>query len=59
MKKFIIIAMGWAFCGGCHIPYPSSGVRTLQPYERYEEVCTTKVNQQGEKKRTCRWVRSR
>jgi hypothetical protein len=59
MKRIIIIAALLGFCAGCHIPYPSSGRRTLQPYERYEEVCTTKVDKKGEKTRKCQWVRSR
>ena len=59
MKKIIMLVTTLAFCAGCHIPYPSSGRRTLQPYERYEEVCTTKVNKKGEKETRCRWVRSR
>jgi len=60
MKKFIVLLVGMAFCAGCYIPYPSSGRRSLQPYERYEEVCKTKVNKKtGEKKTSCRWVRSR
>lgn len=59
MKKLIIVAMAMAFCAGCHIPYPSSGRRTLQPYERYEEVCVTKANEKGEKTTRCKWVRSR
>ena len=59
MKNIIVLIAGMIFCGGCHIPYPSTGRRALQPYERYEEVCTTKVNKKGEKETRCRWVRSR
>ena len=59
MKKFIVILIMGAFCGGCYIPYPSSGRRTFQPYERWEKVCTEKVNKKGEKETHCRWVRSR
>ena len=59
MKKFIVMLFMGAFCGGCHIPYPASGVRVLQPYEQYHEVCTTKVDKNGVKRKECRMVRSR
>ena len=59
MKKIITMLMGVAFCAGCYIPYPSTGVRTLQPVERWEEVCTVKVLKSGEKVKHCKWVRSR
>ena len=59
MKKIMMLGIAATLCVGCYIPHPASGVRTLQPYERYDEVCMTKVNKKGEKKRTCRWVRSR
>lgn len=59
MKRIIIIGALLAFSAGCRLPYPSVGVRTLQPYEEHHQVCTTKVNKKGEKKRECRWVRSR
>jgi len=59
MKKIIVLIAGMIFCGGCYIPYPSSGRRTLQPYEKWEKVCIVKVNKKGEKETHCRWVRSR
>ena len=59
MKRILAIATLLALCAGCYIPYPTTGRKTLQPYERWDEVCTTKVNKKGEKQRKCRWVRSR
>jgi len=59
MKKIIVLIAGMIFCGGCHIPYPATGVRPVQVVETWEEVCTTKVNKKGEKETRCRWVRSR
>ena len=44
MKKIIVLIAGMIFCGGCHIPYPATGVRPVQVVETWEEVCTTKVN---------------
>jgi preprotein translocase subunit SecY len=59
MKKIIVLLIGIVFCAGCYIPYPSIGRRTLQPYEKWEKVCTVKVNKEGEKTTKCQWVRSR
>ena len=59
MKKFITLLIGVVFCGGCHIPYPSAGVRPQQVVETWEEVCTVKIKKDGEKETRCRWVRTR
>jgi len=59
MKKLIILLIGVIFCGGCYIPYPSTGRRVPQVVETREEVCTVKVNKKGEKETRCRRVRSR
>ena len=61
MKKFIVLLIGATFCTGCYIPHPANrvGVKVLQPAERWDEVCTVKVNEQGEKTKRCRWVRSK
>jgi hypothetical protein len=59
MKKLIVLVLAMTFCVGCYIPYPSSGRRTLQPYESWQEVCTTKVKKDGAREKRCKWVRSR
>ena len=59
MKKLVVMLMGMVFCVGCYIPYPSTGRRTLQPYEQWDEVCTVKVDKKGKKTKQCRYVRSR
>ena len=38
MKRIIIIGALLALSAGCRLPYPSVGVRTLQPYEEHPGV---------------------
>jgi hypothetical protein len=62
MKKIIILIAAATFCGGCHIPYPSTGIRVPQVVETYEKVCTVVKNPNPDKisiKTHCRWVRTR
>jgi len=62
MKKFIVLLVGMAFCAGCHIPYPATGVRPQQVVETWEEICTVEKNPlpgKVSKKTHCRWVRTR
>ena len=61
MKRIIVIMLGIVFCSGCYVPHPSNyvGVRTLQPVDRWEEVCKERVLKNGVKVKHCKWVRSR
>jgi hypothetical protein len=59
--KFLILLMLVFFCSGCYIPHPANrvGVRSLQPVERWDKVCTIKTKKNGIKETHCRKVRSR
>jgi hypothetical protein len=58
MKKFIVILIMGAFCGGCYFPYPSVGVKPPR-VEKWEKVCKYIVHKNGVREKRCRWVRIR